>query len=227
MSKLATNKYIGETKMMNCGLKATIIAYRKANDIDVQFENGTVREHVRADYFNQGKINETPRKKHNNYVGETRIMNCGMKACIIAYRTSKDIDVQFEDGTIRKHVSTSAFHRGVIRKEPLCTNADYIGETRTMNCGLKATIINYNRSDDIDIQFEDGSIRQHVNNSHFKTGKIAPENNILFDTYKLNKVAFVFHNKTYFYVTCTDDNSKIMDIMSVDDMKQKLPSFAQ
>lgn len=35
-----------------------------------------------------------------NKVGEIRTMNCGMKATIIQYRKSIDIDVQFEDGYI-------------------------------------------------------------------------------------------------------------------------------
>lgn len=223
------NKYVGKIRTMNCGLKATIIAYRKFNDIDVQFENGTIRRHVRIDNFEQGKINETPRIKQpnvNNRIGQTNVMNCGMTATVIAYRKYNDIDVQFTDGTIRKHVTISAFDRGVIRKTPLHKNTDYIGKTNTMKCGLKATIIAYRRSDDIDIQFEDGTIRQHVNSSHFKTGKITPTSNILFDKYKLNKAAFVFHNKTYFYVTYINDNAKVMDIMSVDDMKQTLPAFS-
>lgn len=44
MSKIKPEKWIGQTRMMKCGMKATVIAYRNFNDIDVQFENGTIHE---------------------------------------------------------------------------------------------------------------------------------------------------------------------------------------
>lgn len=40
-NKKAT-KYLGMTRTMKCGMKATIIAYRGYDDIDVKFENGGV-----------------------------------------------------------------------------------------------------------------------------------------------------------------------------------------
>ena len=51
-----------------------------------------------------------------------------------------------------------------------------IGETRTMNNGQKATIIKYKKYNDIDIQFEDGTIVQHRAYSSFKKGKIRNPN---------------------------------------------------
>ena len=36
---------LGETRMMNCGMEATIIRYGNAGDIDVRFEDGSVVEH--------------------------------------------------------------------------------------------------------------------------------------------------------------------------------------
>ena len=103
----------------------------------------------------------------------------------------------------------------------------YIGQTRTMKCGLKATIIAYRNNKDIDVRFEDGSIKESTCTKQFNEGSIAHPNNILFDTYKISKAAFVFHNKTYFYVTYTENDSEISEIMCVDDMKQKLPELAQ
>lgn len=35
-------------------------------------------------------------------VGETRMMNCGMRATIIRYGGVRDMDVRFEDGAIAK-----------------------------------------------------------------------------------------------------------------------------
>ena len=36
---------LGKTKMMSCGMEATIIRYNNAHDIDVRFKDGTVVEH--------------------------------------------------------------------------------------------------------------------------------------------------------------------------------------
>ena len=38
---------------------------------------------------------------------------------------------------------------------------DRLGETRMMNCGMKATIIRYENADDINICFEDGKVVEH------------------------------------------------------------------
>lgn len=219
------NKYIGQTQLMSCGMKATIIDYRTFNDIDIQFENGIIREHMNIQCFKRGGIAPVQYGIKNNYIGQTRLMNCGVKATIITYRGSNDIDVQFENGTIRKHMRTCSFKKGEIA--PANYQEMYIGQTHTMNCGMKATVIAYRQSYDIDIQFEDGVIREHMKIDSFNKGNIAHPTNVLFNTYKLNKVAFVFHNKTYFYVTYTKDNCEAMDVMCIDDMKQKLPVLAK
>lgn len=51
-------------------------------------------------------------------------------------------------------------------------NKNRIGETQTMNCGLKAKIINYVNNKDIDIEFEDGKIIKHKAYNSFKRGII-------------------------------------------------------
>lgn len=91
-----------------------------------------------------------------------------------------------------------------------------------MKCGMKATIIAYRGHQDIDIKFEDGTICKYKKANNFTKGNIAHPTNILFDTYKLDKIAFVFHDKTYFYVTYIKDNCEITDVMCIDDMEQKL-----
>ena len=47
-----------------------------------------------------------------------------------------------------------------------------IGEENINYQGLKMTVINYRTYDDIDIQFEDGSIRENVRYDHFKNKRI-------------------------------------------------------
>ena len=171
-------KYLGQTAMMTCGLNATIIAYNSWNDITVRFENG-IEKHTCLRSF-QRKCIGLPKNMSKKYVGQTRTMNCGKKATIITYKKYKDIDVQFEDNTIRQHVSIRAFEDGEIGPEPNMTTDDnkkrYIGTSRIMNCGMKATIIAYRAYNDIDVQFENNEIRKHAWMHYFKTGSIAPKN---------------------------------------------------
>ena len=85
---------------------------------------------------NNVQVQEQTAQKH---IGETRTMNCGLKATIIAYRHASDIDVQFENKAIRKHMAKINFMRGEIAPTKDRTKTKYIKETRTMRCGLKAT----------------------------------------------------------------------------------------
>ena len=115
------NMHIGETKMMNCGMSASIIMWNGYNDIDVCFEDGTIAAHKSYSNYKRGKITNpnvtrkcdiTKRAKH---IGETKMMNCGMNAAIVAWNSQSDIDITFEDGTVAKSKSYSNFLRGKIR----------------------------------------------------------------------------------------------------------------
>lgn len=55
------------------------------------------------------------------------------------------------------------------------TNFTRIGETNTMSCGLKATITAYHNNVDIDVKFENGSIRTGVRYDKFKVGAVSPQ----------------------------------------------------
>ena len=54
--KASFENRLGETRMMNCGMEATIIRYNGAFDIDVRFEDGTVVEHKSYSKFKKGEI---------------------------------------------------------------------------------------------------------------------------------------------------------------------------
>jgi hypothetical protein len=74
------------------------------------------------------------------------MMNCGKTATIIACRSYRDIDVKFENGIIVKNRRYSDFQNGMIAypgyfRELYLT--DKTGESKVVNCGLKATIITY------------------------------------------------------------------------------------
>ncbi len=162
---------LSETRMMNCGMEATIIRYGKAIDIDVRFEDGKVVVHKAYDKFKKGSIAH-PSTTAKARLGETRMMNCDMEATIIRYGNSKDIDVRFEDGTIAKCKGYEEFKKGGIA-HPSTVAENRLGETRMMNCGMEATIIRYNGVHDIDVRFEDGTVVEHKSYSKFKKGGIA------------------------------------------------------
>ena len=166
---------LGETRMMKCGMKAAIIRYGGYNDIDVRFEDGKVVVHKAYDKFKKGSIAHPNTKvSAKDRLGETRMMNCGMEATIIRYGGCKDIDVRFEDGKVAVHKAYNAFEKGKIANQNIKVSAeDRLGETRTMNCGMKATIIRYGNNTDIDVYFEDGAIVEHKVYDPFKKGEIA------------------------------------------------------
>ena len=158
---------LGETRMMNCGMEATIIRYGKYSDIDVRFEDGAVAKNKAYGKFKKGTI-ANPKNKASR-LGETRMMNCGMKATIIRYGNNGDIDVRFEDDTIIKHRQYGEFKKGTIVNQNIKASAENrLGETRMMNCGMKATIIRYGKADDIDVRFEDGTVVEHRRYGTFK-----------------------------------------------------------
>ena len=162
---------IGEERIMNCGKKARIIDYRLGRDIDVMFEDGTKVTNVTYANFVRGNITHP-----NKHINEERMMKCGEKARIIRHGSSKDIDVMFADGTVRKNVSMQSFRDGPISKVPRATSEEIksrLGEVRMMSCGLKGKIIRYNTSKDIDVELEDGTIRTHRTYKQFIDGAIS------------------------------------------------------
>lgn len=172
------NPRLGETKMMNCGMEATIIRYGGSADIDVRFEDGIVVEHREYREFEKGGIiNPNIKATAENRLDETCMMNCGMKATIIRYNGVRDIDVRFEDGAVAEHKAYGPFKRGEIANPNIKTSAENcLGETRMMNCGMEATIIRYGGYKDIDVRFEDGTVIEHRQYNQFERGNIANPN---------------------------------------------------
>ena len=101
----------------------------------------------------------------NDRTGETTMATNGMKMTIIAYRNSRDVDVQFEDGAIRSRVCYSAFKRGNISHP---SEKERTGETAIAKNGMKMTIITYRDAANIDVRFEDGYVACHKTYDSFK-----------------------------------------------------------
>ena len=166
---------LGETRMMNCGMEATIIRYGGATDIDVRFEDGAVAKNKAYGEFKKGGIAH-PSTTAKARLGETRMMNCSMKATIIRYENADDINICFEDGKVVEHKTYRAFKKGYIAHQNTNVPVEArLGETQMMNCGMEATIIRYENSRDIDVRFKDGKVVGHKAYRAFKKGEIAHE----------------------------------------------------
>lgn len=159
---------------MNCGMQAEIIKYRATNDIDVQFEDGSIAEHRAYSAFKKGSI-----LNPIHIVGKEQKMKCGLNATIIYCKSYEYINVRFEDGTIIEHSTYSSFKNGTISYPTSQNNQrrkdfreDRIGKKRMINCGMEAEIIVYRKYDDIDVQFENGFIVEHRKYDSFLRGSI-------------------------------------------------------
>lgn len=160
------NQRVGETVSARNGMKLTIIEYRNAGDIDVQFEDGTIVKNRRYTEF-ISKCIGYPRPCR---IGEKMIANNGMEMQIIAYHNSRNIDVQFEDGTIVRGREYKCFQKGTIANPQY--NKSYIGEENIARNGMRMKIIDFCNSKDIDIEFEDGMVVEKKDYYSFCIGNI-------------------------------------------------------
>lgn len=175
MSKSYASIRLGETRRAKNGLAMTIIAYRRYEDMDIQFEDGLIVHHISYNNYLQGNvrhpsINARISSNSKNRLGETRMTTYGLEMTIIEYRNTHDIDVKFSNGTVLCHRSYYDFRNGLIR--PYAIDTSRIGETNKASNGLMMTIIDYRGSLDLDVQFEDGVIVTNVEYSKFVSGMI-------------------------------------------------------
>ena len=61
---------------MKCRLEAEIIAYRRSEDMDVRFEDGSVAEHIQYRNFVEGRVarpQDSRRNRRKLYIGEKKL----------------------------------------------------------------------------------------------------------------------------------------------------------
>ena len=178
---------LGVSKIMNCGMECIVIADRGALNIDVRFKDGTIVTNKSRSQFRKGsipnpKLGKTyTRTKNTSIVGQTRTMNCGMECTVIAERSSNDIDVRFEDGTIVTNINRTRFREGTIANPTLgkgyalSKRTSIVGQTRMMNCGMECTVIEDKGARDITVQFVDGTT-VNSRRDRFSIGRIKNPN---------------------------------------------------
>lgn len=169
----------GELIQTQNGVKIWLVEYRKWNDVDIRFENGTIVQHVRWDHVLAGTV-----RNPNIRVGTTVKANNGQLMTCIKYHDSNDITIRFDDGTIISHKKWASFESGNIRNPNRITliGPSRLGEINVANNGQKIKIVVYRKAMDLDVQFEDGTIVQHKNYRAFKSGSISNPNFLSIDT---------------------------------------------
>lgn len=102
--KIDSMDRIGQRKQNRSGFWMEIVEYNNSKDVAVKFDiNGLVVRHVTWHNFQTGCVANKDAMSHKNKevrLGETRVMNNGLSATIIDYKSSKNITVEFEDGVI-------------------------------------------------------------------------------------------------------------------------------
>lgn len=193
-----TSKYYGQKNIMTCGMEATVIGsyYEgKRYCLLVRFEDGTVVDKVTPIAFKKGYVrnpsleNYTPAQRtydrqREKYVGQKIMMDCGMEAEVIDYQNRRNIKVRFSDGTVVSDVTTTQLkYHCVVNPNVIVENKryaqsrnKYLGITKTMNCGMDATIIEYIGFHNISVRFDDGTIVKKKAVDAFLNGKIQNPN---------------------------------------------------
>jgi hypothetical protein len=191
---LLADQRIGMKSMSKRGQKMTIIAYRSASDIDVQFEDGTIVEHTTFDKFKARKI-KNPMYFKNKYIGKKNVSNEGYPMTIIDYISWDKVLVRFDNG-YETYTTASAFDAGQVRN-PQVTLDNRIGQQSTATNGQIMTIIGYRNSNDIDVQFEDGTIVEHKSMYAFYRGVINNPNKVTKRKTSVNEFAILFYLERY------------------------------
>ena len=132
--------YIGITKQMKDGYFCTIIKNNGKTRVTVQYEDGTIKTHRSLKNFLNGVLEKNSIKKE--HIGETRMMNCGMKCTIIDYHGSTNIDVEFEDGNISKNKTYHCFLNGKILNTNLPHNWHKVDNLKNKKFG-RWTVLKY------------------------------------------------------------------------------------
>ena len=166
----------GETKLVNCGQVATIIAYRTCDDIDVQFEDSTVVKNATYASFRLRYIQNPNLNRQRYYKGRKNKNNNGQSMTIIKYVNNLNVVVQFDDG-YETQCTLAQFTRGTLMN-PLYECNKYIGLESISSRTQKMEIINYRSQNDIDVQFEDGTGVYHKTYQAFLDGYVLKKNKV-------------------------------------------------
>lgn len=230
---ISEKSHIGETGIAKNGQKMTIIAWRAYADIDIKFEDGTEVYHKTYNWFCKGYI-KNPNSDYGNHIqrtinaknrhiGEIQTAKNGLKMTLIEYRSSEDIDIEFEDGVIVTHKDYSSFVHGGIGHPNIdlrrsCQNIkDKTGESILAINGLNATIAEYQNSRTMRVKFETGYTTNNIQYVQFQRRCIRHPFPYEIGHISIDKPAYIYQDTGFFFCHCIKTNR--VGIMSVDEIK--------
>lgn len=178
---------VGKSYRNSLGQKAIVVAFRSFYDMDAVLENGTVVVGIAyKDFLGESKLEEQEVSavipyRDGIHVGEEGTTVDGTKMKIVTYRSTDDVTVCFEDGTIAKHISYLNFKQGKVRARIRNSRVEWyaarrIGEVSTTKQGEKMEIVAYFRWDNITVRFEDGTLKERVSYANFRRGEVRNPN---------------------------------------------------
>ena len=153
---------IGEISYNRQGHKMTIINYRGASDIDIQFEDSSIVYNKKYSHFKIGNI-----KKYEDRLYKRQQNKLGEWMTIIRYNNSQNVDVRFDCGRITYNKTYDSFLKGSVKKPSI-----HIGETRISKEGYELKIVMLRRSDDIDVLVDNKYIEYNREYCEFTRGSI-------------------------------------------------------
>lgn len=129
-------------------------------------------------------------------IGWKNVAQNGQTITIVNYRGSTDVDLMFEDGTIVEHIQMSKFKNGEVRNPNFQKNK-ILSATYTANNGQHMRVIAYRDYYDMDVQFEDGTIVEHVQLSKLRNGEVCNPNSMLKRKDSINEFIILYYLKNY------------------------------
>ena len=219
---VARDRYIGMKVLAKNGMEMECIDYLDYSNITVRFDNGMLRTNVGVTEFLQGLVREN---KHQRYVGtKVTSKNDGQVMECIEYFSNTNITVRFEDGTIVYNKPVSSFLKGTIKNPNVPRKSkfkeDHKGEESITSQGYRVTIIEYNNSSDMTVQFTDGFMKK-ASLASFKSGSIGyPLSQDLKRPFAYNgyTAQFVFKDCNHAYYACSCPKCGFDEILTASEM---------
>lgn len=171
----------GMTVMQTIGIACTIVSYNGSTDVLAEFDDGYGTVHTNYDRFEKGLLipngmsiaEAKARRNGTAFLGDKRKQKCGQYAEVIAFRKRNDMDVRFDDGTVVEHTKARFFESGeVVNPNQKFEQMKQFREARVgmalrQSNGQMCTIVEYSGSNNITVEFEDGTRRDHQKYANF------------------------------------------------------------
>lgn len=220
---------MGETKLNRLGKRMTIIAYRGASDIDVQFDSGYIKEHCSYNYFKKGKIED---KSENKHIGVHKMMNCGIGATVIEHISGEIYKIRFDDGLVKDKIDIRNFYKGSVKHPDYnvktlksTENArTHIGEHRVTKYGETVEIIDAKSMTKMLVRFLEADKTVWTDYKSFTSDSMnSKKHRITKDTYTLKQYCKDKNIEKYYQKLL--GYRKITNILDYDELVESYKNF--